>query len=69
MSFSNKPSSNGDKYMIELSEARVLFCTWEVLKIKVLTEKRIAWLEKTYGRGSAERIRGYMSKLKTGELE
>ena len=55
--------------MIELGEARVLFCTWEVLKIKVLTEKRIAWLEKTYGRGSAERIRGLMSKLKSGELE
>jgi len=55
--------------MIELGEARVLFRTWESTKQKVLTPARIKWLEKTYGTGSVARIREYMTKLQTGELE
>ena len=58
-----------DKYMIELGEARILFRTWESTKQKVLTPARIKWLEKTYGTGSVARIREYMTKLQTGELE
>lgn len=62
-------SNEGDRYRIELGEARVLFCTYEVTKQSVLTKVRMEWLERRYGRGSVERIRGYMNKLRTGELE
>jgi type IV secretory pathway TrbF-like protein len=62
-------SNEDDRYRIELGEARVLFCTYEVIKQSVLTKVRIEWLEKRYGRGSVERIRYYMVKLQSGELE
>lgn len=55
--------------MIELGEARVLFCTYVMTKKKVLTRKRMEWLEKRYGTGSVMRIREYMKKLQDGELE
>jgi hypothetical protein len=59
----------GDRYMIELGEARVLLCTYQVTKQKVLTQARMEWLEKKYGTGSVARIRDYMKKLQDGELE
>jgi hypothetical protein len=59
----------GDRYMIELGEARVLFRTWESTGQKVLTQVRMEWLERRYGTGSVARIRGYMQKLHSGELE
>lgn len=59
----------GDRYMIELGEARVLFRTWESTGQKVLTQVRMEWLERRYGTGSVARIRGYMQKLQSGELE
>jgi hypothetical protein len=62
-------SNENDRYRIELGEARVLFCTYEVTKQSVLTKVRIEWLERRYGRGSVDRIREYMNKLRTGELE
>ena len=62
-------SNEGDRYKLELGEARVLFCTYEVTKQSVLTKVRMEWLEKRYGRGSVERIRTLMNKLRTGELE
>jgi hypothetical protein len=55
--------------MIELGEARVLLCTYQVTKQKVLTQARMEWLEKQYGTGAVARIRGYMKKLQDGELE
>ena len=55
--------------MIELGEARVLFRTYESTGQKVLTPVRMEWLEKTYGTGAVVRIRGYMVKLQSGELE
>ena len=58
-----------DKYMIELGEARVLLCTYQVTKQKVLTDVRIKWLEKQYGTGSVARIRDLMTRLQNGELE
>tara|TARA_R110000868_G_scaffold249135_1_gene505653 strand:- start:125 stop:442 length:318 start_codon:yes stop_codon:yes gene_type:complete len=59
----------GDRYQIELGEARVLLCTYQVTKQKVLTQVRMEWLEKKYGTGSVARIRDYMKKLQDGELE
>jgi hypothetical protein len=55
--------------MIELGEARVLLCTYQLTKQKVLTQVRMEWLEKTYGTGSVARIRKYMTLLQSGELE
>jgi hypothetical protein len=55
--------------MIELGEARVLFRTWESTKQKVLTPVRVEWLERRYGLGSVERIREFMKKLQSGDLE
>jgi hypothetical protein len=55
--------------MIELGEARVLLCTYQILKRSVLTADRIEYLERRYGTGSVQRIRGYMKKLQDGELE
>ena len=70
MAYSRKAISNdGDRYMIELGEARVLYRTYESTGQKVLTPVRREWLEKTYGAGAVVRIRGYMKKLQSGELE
>ena len=62
-------SNQSDRYQIELGEARVLYRTYESTGQKVLTPVRIEWLERTYGTGSVERIKGYMVKLQKGELE
>jgi hypothetical protein len=59
----------GDRYIIELGEARVLFRTWESTGQKVLTPVRMEWLERKYGTGSVARIRALMKKLQDGELE
>jgi hypothetical protein len=59
----------GDRYMIELGEARVLYRTYQSTGQKVLTQVRMEWLERRYGTGSVARIRGYMQKLQSGELE
>jgi hypothetical protein len=70
MAYSRKTISNeGDRYRIELGEARVLLCTYQVLKKQVLTQQRIEFLEKRYGHGSVARIRDYMTRLQNGELE
>lgn len=70
MSYSRKSISNaGDRYQIELGEARVLYRTYESTGQKVLTPVRMEWLEKRYGSGAVVRIRGYMMKLQSGELE
>lgn len=55
--------------MIELGEARVLYCTYVMTKQKVLTKDRMEWLEKRYGMGAVMRIRNYMRLLQSGELE
>jgi len=62
-------SNENDRYRIELGEARVLYCTYQVTKQSVLTKVRMEWLERRYGRGAVERIRSYMVKLQSGELE
>jgi hypothetical protein len=70
MAYSRKEVSDaGDRYMIELGEARVLYRTYESTGQKVLTPVRMEWLERKYGTGSVTRIRALMQKLQTGELE
>jgi hypothetical protein len=70
MAYSRKTISNeGDRVRLEQSEARVLYRTWESTNQRVLTKERMEWIEKTYGIGAVGRIRGYMDKIKNGELE
>ena len=70
MAYSRKEVSNaGDRYQIELGEARVLYRTYESTGQKVLTPVRMEWLEKRYGTGAVARIRELMKKLQSGELE
>ena len=70
MAYSRKTISNeGDRVRIEQGEARMLYRTWELTKQRVLTQVRMEWIEKTYGIGAVGRIRGYMDKMKNGELE
>lgn len=54
--------------MIELGEARVLYCTYVMTKQRVLTKDRMEYLEKRFGTGSVMRIRELMKKLQDGEL-
>jgi hypothetical protein len=61
--------NESDRYRLELGEARVLLCTYKALKQSVLTRDRIEYLERIYGTGCVDRIRGYMKKLQDGELE
>lgn len=70
MTYSRRTIENqSDRYQIELGEARILYGTWLFTKQSVLTRDRMEYIEKRYGRGSVERIRSYMNKLRTGELE
>jgi len=70
MAYSRKTISNeGDRVRLEQSEARALYRTWESTNQRVLTKERMEWIEKTYGIGAVGRIRGYMDKIKNGELE
>ena len=70
MDYRRKQTSyEGDRYMIELGEARVLLCTYQMTGQKVLTKVRMEYLEKRYGMGAVVRIRSYMKKLQDGELE
>jgi len=62
-------SNEGDRFRIELGEARVLYRTYESTGQKVLTPVRMEWLERKYGTGSVARIKSYMQKLAKGELE
>jgi hypothetical protein len=61
--------NESDRYRLELGEARVLLCTYQTLRQSVLTRDRIEYLERIYGTGCVDRIRGYMKKLQDGELE
>lgn len=56
-----------DRHQLEEGEARVLYCTWKVTGNKVMTAKRIKWLNGTYGSGAAARIQKYMMEIHKGE--
>lgn len=58
-----------DRYILELAEARTLYTSYVLQQQSVLTDKRIKFLEKIYGKGSVERIREYMNQIKLGVLE
>lgn len=58
-----------DRKLLEEGEARVLYCTWKVTQSKVMTEERIAWINKTYGPGAANRIQAMMREMYQADLD
>ncbi len=58
----------GDREQLEKGEARVLFTTWQITGDRMLTNERMEFIEKRYGRGSVVRIRQYMKQMLDGEL-
>ena len=69
MAYSRRTIENpSDRVQLEQGEARMLFRTWQATGSRVLTNDRMEFLEKRYGRGSVERIRNYMVMMKNEEL-
>lgn len=60
---------DGDREMIEMGEARVIFRSWEVTKDRQFVRAMLERAEKMYGMGAKERIRQYMYQMKEGTLE
>ena len=54
---------------LEMAEARELYMTYRVLKNKETIQKRLALCNKKYGWGAQERVKGYMRRMKNGEIE
>jgi hypothetical protein len=55
--------------MLEQSEARELYRTWETTKDRDFVRGRLERAERIYGSGARDRIRTYMNKIKDGTLE
>ena len=70
MAYSRKVLSNeGDRTQLEIALARELYATWSTTKNKVLTKERIEFIERRYSKGSVERVKSYMNRMRDGELE
>ena len=70
MSYSRKVVSNaGDRTQLEIALARELYSTWETTKTRIFTKTRIEFIERRYSKGSVERVKEYMNRIKNGELE
>jgi len=70
MSYSRKVVSNaGDRQQLEKALARELYRTWETTKTRIFTKERIELIERRYSKGSVERVKEYMNRIKNGELE
>jgi len=69
MVYSRKNISNaGDRVILEQSEARELYRTWETNKDRDFVRGRLERAERIYGTGARDRIREYMNKIKDGTL-
>jgi hypothetical protein len=70
MTFSRRAIENqGDRKIIEQSEARELYRNWEWGKNRDLIRARLERAERIYGTGARDRIREYMNRIKDGMLE
>lgn len=70
MSYSRRTIENqGDRKIIEQSEARELYRAWESSKNSNLIRARLERAERIYGSGSRDRIRTYMAQMREGTLE
>lgn len=70
MTFSRRTIENqGDRKIIEQSEARELYRNWVWNKNRDLIRARLERAERIYGTGARDRIREYMNRIKDGTLE
>ena len=70
MAYSRKVVSNqGDRVQLEIALARELYTTWIATQNKVLTRERIEFIERRYSKGSVDRVKTYMNRMRDGELE
>jgi predicted chitinase len=70
MSYSRRTIENqGDRKIIEQSEARELYRNWELSKNRDLIRARLERAERIYGTGARDRIRAYMNLMREGTLE
>ena len=69
MVYSRKNISNaGDRMILEQSEAREIYRTWETNKDRDFVRGRLERAERIYGTGARDRIREYMNRIKDGTL-
>ena len=69
MTFSRRTIENqGDRKIIEQSEARELYRNWEWSKNRDLIRARLERAERIYGTGARDRIREYMNRMRDGTL-
>ena len=69
MVYSRKNISNtGDRVILEQSEAREIYRTWETNKDRDFVRGRLERAERIYGTGARDRIREYMNRIKDGTL-
>ena len=69
MTFSRRTIENqGDRKIIEQSEARELYRNWEWSKNRDLIRARLERAERIYGTGARDRIRNYMAQMREGTL-
>lgn len=64
----NQKKQTGDRQMIEMGEARVIFRSWETTQDLEFVRGMLERSEKMYGIGAKERIRSYMNQMKAGTL-
>jgi hypothetical protein len=60
--------SPSDRVILEQSEARELYRSWESFKNSDLIRARLERAERIYGVGARDRIREYMNRIKDGTL-
>ncbi len=69
MTWSRRNKENpGDRVILEQSEARELYRTWETNKDRDFVRGRLERAERIYGIGARDRIREYMNRIKDGTL-
>jgi hypothetical protein len=69
VTFSRRTIENpSDRVVLEQSEAREIYRTWETNKDKDYVRGRLERAERIYGRGARDRIREYMNRIKDGQL-
>ncbi len=69
MTWSRRNIENpSDRVILEQSEARELYRSWETSKNRDLIRARLERAERIYGVGARDRIREYMAKMKEGKL-
>ena len=69
MTWSRRNKENpGDRVILEQSEAREIYRTWETNKDRDFVRGRLERAERIYGIGARDRIREYMNRIKDGTL-